>query len=184
MFFLGLPRCEKRISSIESTVSSIIDDFNFPKSTQVQRFLFALVDASSYLSAGQKHDAVMHINNFIPAANTLNKTQMKKLVTLLNKFSRDVPASPMVTRHPVTFILDKEVQNLPFESMKIVADQPISRVPSLFFLVALYKTHEMNKNSVTKEGVKLNKIYYVLNPNNDIKNTQDRLEGKFKAEVS
>ncbi len=83
-------------------------------------------------------------------------------------------------RKPTVLILDKEIQCLPWESMPCLANHPLSRIPSLHTLSLLYQTHVKNGNSIPKKGeVNSNKIFYVLNPDQNLARTQERLEPTF-----
>ncbi len=119
------------------------------------------------------------------------KTVLKELVREIEDFGSNNPTKQEGEyeneRGPVAFILDSEIQPLPWESLSVTTNQvfvqlasflhgsvmckrllkfqPCSRVPSIFFLSALYETHEKSQSSVTRIGVQNNKIFYVLNPN-------------------
>ena len=57
----------------------------------------------------------------------------------------------------------------------------MSRVPSAAFLCALNAAHKRSKTSVSRTGVRQDKIFYVLNPDKNLANTQKRLEGQLEA---
>ena len=57
----------------------------------------------------------------------------------------------------------------------------MSRVPSAAFLCALNAAHKKSKTSVSRTGVRQDKIFYVLNPDKNLANTQKRLEGQLEA---
>ena len=56
----------------------------------------------------------------------------------------------------------------------------MSRVPSASFLCALSAAHRGSK-SVSKTGIRQDKIFYVLNPDKNLESTQKRLEGELGA---
>jgi len=104
----------------------------------------------------------------------------KQAFSFVRDFGRNQPSVPANQRGPVALVLDNDVQSWPWESMPCLSGQPCSRVPSIYFLGALYSAHEASKSSVVKAGVRSDHVFYVLNPNRDLKKTQDRLEEPFK----
>lgn len=93
------------------------------------------------------------------------------------------PETEPVVRHPVVLVLDRHIQQLPWESLKCLQSppQPMSRVPSASFLCALSAAHRGSKTSVSKTGIRQDKIFYVLNPDKNLESTQKRLEGELGA---
>ena len=56
----------------------------------------------------------------------------------------------------------------------------MTRVPSLPFLFALTAAQETTTASVAKTGIRDENIFYVLNPDQNLRKTQKRLEGVFQ----
>ncbi|GBC35024.1 uncharacterized protein OCT59_023160 [Rhizophagus irregularis] len=90
----------------------------------------------------------------------------------------------------VILILDKNVQMLPWESLPCLRFQAVSRLPSLSFLRdRIMLTNHVNKKGENKRGEKtewsdyvidVNKIFYVLNPSQNLKHTQNKFEDFVK----
>ena len=82
-------------------------------------------------------------------------------------------------RNPVILILDPEVQGLPWESLPLMrrCKQPVSRVPSLPLLHSLWSAHTGTGASVVNSGVAQDSVFYVLNPDNNLPDTEKILEG-------
>jgi separase len=79
-------------------------------------------------------------------------------------------------------VLDKNIQDMPWESMTVLQDQPISRMPSLpFITVRAMQLQEQNtkKSFLVRDGVDASKTFYILNPSQDLKNTQEKFELQF-----
>merc|ERR1712223_396253 len=55
-----------------------------------------------------------------------------------------------------------------------------TRVPSLSLLFALMAAQERNAKSIAKTGVRESNIFYVLNPDKNLRKTQQRLEVPFQ----
>lgn len=83
-------------------------------------------------------------------------------------------------RHPVVLVLDREIQKLPWESLPCMAGQPATRIPSVPFLASLYEAHNHNASSVLKTQVEDRNIFFILNPEQNVPKTQDRLELPLK----
>ena len=62
--------------------------------------------------------------------------------------------------------------------------QAASRVPSLPFLRTLWSAHKADTASVVSSGVAQDNVFYVLNPDKNLAETQKRLEGALKAWAS
>lgn len=113
------------------------------------------------------------------------------------------PQQESVVRKPICLILDKAVQSLPWESIPILQNAPVSRMPSLPFIVdranaaaAAATTATKSKKKGTKSlstgtststanGVHVvdgSKTFYVLNPSKDLKSTQRAFEANFAAQ--
>ncbi|XP_007566156.1 separin [Poecilia formosa] len=81
----------------------------------------------------------------------------------------------------VVLILDKCVQRLPWESMTALRSHSISRMPSLHSLIGLSFQKETDPQSVLRQGVDLKKVFYVLDPDGNLKNAQDRFKEWFST---
>ncbi|CAG8819271.1 8283_t:CDS:2, partial [Dentiscutata erythropus] len=106
----------------------------------------------------------------------------------------------------IILILDKNVQMLPWESLPCLRKQPVSRLPSLSFLrdrilsiqhqniphnINTNTNNNHQKNQQNKQNIEnieflnhvvdKNKCYYVLNPSQDLKNTQKEFETFVKS---
>ncbi|XP_072238399.1 separin [Leuresthes tenuis] len=86
---------------------------------------------------------------------------------------REEPRSHMV------LILDKYLQKLPWESMSTLRSHSVSRMPSLQSLLGLSVDKETDSDSVLKHGVNPKKVFYVLDPDANLRNAQDRFKEWF-----
>ena len=84
-------------------------------------------------------------------------------------------------------VLDKHVQGLPWESIPILRGRPVSRIPSISFLVdrvELVREQKLSSSSPSappdRTVVDPLKTFYVLNPSGDLKTTQSTYEATFK----
>jgi len=63
--------------------------------------------------------------------------------------------------------------------MPALIDQHVTRMPSVHFLYAHWKSVADDPASVVSVGVDRRSVFYVLNPDNDLANTQKTFESWF-----
>ncbi|XP_031458631.1 separin isoform X2 [Phasianus colchicus] len=88
------------------------------------------------------------------------------------------------TREPggsVILVLDKHLQKLPWESMACLRDLPVTRLPSLRFLLS-YALTQRQANSVLCRGIDPSRTFYILNPQNNLSSTEERFRSWFESE--
>lgn len=168
---LGRPIDVQRVLKIEKAVQDLCRRLKIEEE-RYNQILFALFDGASLLS----DEDVAQANSIV----TGKKTRLADFSKSLREFGKNNPCTKEVRRHPVCFVFDKEVQSLPWEAMDILEGHPCSRVPSIHILYALYKIQEKSRSSVSKLGVRNDKVFYILNPNKDLDKTQLRLEKPFQ----
>ncbi|XP_044204007.1 separin [Thunnus albacares] len=83
----------------------------------------------------------------------------------------------------VVLILDKYLQKLPWESISILRSRSVSRMPSLHSLIGLSLQKETEPQSILKHGVDTKKVFYVLDPNANLENSQDRFKEWFSSKL-
>ncbi|KAM9813217.1 separin [Neosynchiropus ocellatus] len=82
----------------------------------------------------------------------------------------------------VVLILDKYLQKLPWESISVLKSHSVSRMPSLQSLIGLSLQKETDPKSILKEGVDKRKVFYVLDPDANLTDSQDRFKEWFGSE--
>lgn len=100
----------------------------------------------------------------------------KELSAILQKVDDSLEEIRNATRNPVILILDKSVVSLPWEMLSVLRDQPVTRMPSLRMLTLLYQHHSQQMDSVLVQGVNPSNGFYILDPDNNLKRTQDRMK--------
>ncbi|KAM7401999.1 hypothetical protein PAMP_017275 [Pampus punctatissimus] len=83
----------------------------------------------------------------------------------------------------VVLILDKYLQKLPWESISTLRSRSVSRMPSLHSLIGLTIQKETESQSILKHGVDTKKVFYVLDPNANLENSQDRFKEWFSSKL-
>ena len=165
-------------SSDRDVVESVITECISTELVPSQReFLRTLLSSTPFLKDDQILTGLTSVLNCLSEDEKLSLTKTAK-----SKLKHLATAS----RNPVIFILDSEVQSLPWESLPIMTKslQAASRVPSLPFLHALWSAHKTDTASVVSSGVAQDNVFYVLNPDKNLAETQKRLEGALKAWAS
>uniref|UniRef100_A0A803XV34 separase n=1 Tax=Meleagris gallopavo TaxID=9103 RepID=A0A803XV34_MELGA len=81
----------------------------------------------------------------------------------------------------VILVLDKHLQKLPWESMACLRDLPVTRLPSLRFLLS-YALTQRQANSVLCRGIDPSRTFYILNPQNNLSSTEERFRSWFESE--
>uniref|UniRef100_A0A8C4R0V7 separase n=1 Tax=Eptatretus burgeri TaxID=7764 RepID=A0A8C4R0V7_EPTBU len=89
----------------------------------------------------------------------------------------------MASQHPrgsVVLILDKRLHQLPWESMPVLRESSITRMPCLSFLLAT-SAQASTAGSVLNTGVNPHKTYYVLNPQANLPSTESTFRQWFES---
>ncbi|XP_059186202.1 separin isoform X2 [Centropristis striata] len=86
-------------------------------------------------------------------------------------------------RGHVVLILDKYLQKLPWESISILRSRSVSRMPSLHSLIGLSIQKETDSKSILKQGVNTKQVFYVLDPDANLGNSQDRFKEWFTSQL-
>jgi len=81
-------------------------------------------------------------------------------------------------RGHVILVLDKHLNALPWESMKMMKNQSASRILSIDLLRHLVSMKELHDDYV---HVDFNNVSYVVNPIGDLKKTEDRFHAWFRS---
>ncbi|XP_046881955.1 separin [Hypomesus transpacificus] len=82
----------------------------------------------------------------------------------------------------VVLILDKYLQKLPWESISCLRPQSVTRMPSLHSLLGLCALKESDPGCVLNRGVDTKQVYYVLNPDANLGDTEERFKDWFSSE--
>ncbi|RDD39508.1 Separin [Trichoplax sp. H2] len=95
------------------------------------------------------------------------RTAVKEISAMANKIGFISPGSRTSERYPVILILDKHLQHLPWENISILRPHPVSRMPSLPFVLSHF-----SDLSRVDYRVNLKNTFYILNPRNDLPSTE------------
>ncbi|KAG1942617.1 separin [Pimephales promelas] len=79
-------------------------------------------------------------------------------------------------------ILDKYLQRLPWENIACLKSRSVTRMPSLHAVLGHSHLKEMDSSCVLSRGVNPEKVYYVLNPDRNLPDTENRFKEWFTGE--
>ncbi|KAI1891171.1 hypothetical protein AGOR_G00162190, partial [Albula goreensis] len=85
-------------------------------------------------------------------------------------------------RGHVILVLDKYLQKLPWENISCLRTHTVTRMPSLHFLLGHCALRELDPESVLNQGVNPQEVFYVLNPDANLKDTEERFREWFTSE--
>ncbi|XP_052666207.1 separin [Harpia harpyja] len=114
-------------------------------------------------------------------AFSLCPAQPRKAQLLLQEAVEERRACATQTDGSLVLVLDKHLQKLPWESMACLKAVPVTRLPSLRFLVS-YSLAQEQSGSVLSRGVNPSSTFYVLNPHSNLLGTEERFRGWFESE--
>ena len=149
-------------------------------------------NVTSLLKEHNIHAAETWAEALVGGAYELRKTEVKVVLetltgkcntVLLNKVydclkvlqSSATPPEP----HPLIISLVHPLHDLPIESMKMLSNQPVSRIPSLPFLSAYVLLQSKRGCS----SIDPRETYYVINPSGDLRNTERTFAKWFAKEL-
>ncbi|WVQ71462.1 hypothetical protein IAR50_000999 [Cryptococcus sp. DSM 104548] len=108
--------------------------------------------------------------------------------SVLEKMEAKQVKSTNLTEEHVFLALDKNVQSFPWESIPILRGRPVSRIPSLSFLLdqVAMGNHlrpsltqslvESDNRSTTQRTVNSRRTFYILNPSGDLARTESHFK--------
>ncbi|XP_067320360.1 separin [Anolis sagrei] len=82
----------------------------------------------------------------------------------------------------VILVLDKHLQKLPWENIPCLRSQPMTRLPSLRFLLSYSLTKKHRKEAILNCGVNTTKTFYILNPHGNLPGTEKLFDDWFQSE--
>ncbi|XP_033624191.1 separin-like [Asterias rubens] len=140
---------------------------------QVDRQLCQCVlESSNHLSKLQLYSALSSLSGAATGSD-----QHVSLVSSFRQLIRDWP--PATSREPIILILDKQIQQLPWESIPILRDGAVCRMPSLYFILAQLLR---SPDATAANRLDPTDAFFVLNPSNDLANTQKTFQKWFEKE--
>ncbi|KAM8981065.1 separin isoform X1 [Sarcophilus harrisii] len=116
-------------------------------------------------------------------ANGLCQAQPEKAQELLQEAIERWKGQTGESNGHLVLVLDKDLQKLPWENIPSLRAQPVTRLPSLRFLLSYSLIRETQASSVLNRGVNPQNTFYILNPQNNLGGTEDRFRARFCSEA-
>ncbi|CAI2170099.1 16975_t:CDS:10 [Funneliformis geosporum] len=191
----------KRILKFKEKIDSLLFKCESGKSSRkrskVKKLDIEIELCKSFLRLGsgaQDQDIEDILYFLVDAYNKYNDQQVgydeidldQLIIDVQDALSYDDTMSSNVDDQHVILILDKNVQMLPWESLPCLRSQAVSRLPSLSFLRdRIMLTNHVNNKQDNNPGwldyvIDQQKSFYVLNPSQDLKRTQNEFEDFVK----
>ncbi|XP_053868201.1 separin isoform X1 [Malaclemys terrapin pileata] len=82
----------------------------------------------------------------------------------------------------LVLVLDKHLQKLPWENIPCLRTLPVTRLPSLRFLLSYNLAQRYRRGSILTCGVNPSSAFYVLNPHDNLPGTEERFRAWFESE--
>uniref|UniRef100_A0A452HG94 separase n=1 Tax=Gopherus agassizii TaxID=38772 RepID=A0A452HG94_9SAUR len=82
----------------------------------------------------------------------------------------------------LVLVLDKHLQKLPWENIPCLRTLPVTRLPSLRFLLSYSLAQRYRRGSILTCGVNPSSAFYVLNPHDNLPGTEERFRAWFESE--
>ncbi|XP_018411707.1 PREDICTED: separin [Nanorana parkeri] len=101
---------------------------------------------------------------------------------LLNKSIDKLKSKTEHKEGHLILVLDKHLQQLPWECMPCLLTRSVTRLPSLHFLLNYNLLRKHQPQSSLVRGVDPKKTFYVLNPHSNLPGTEERFRDWFKNE--
>ncbi|KAM3877857.1 LOW QUALITY PROTEIN: separin [Diretmus argenteus] len=138
--------------------------------TASEEMLKAVLSASSSLSQGElRRFALGVLPEWDEECDHLLQTAVSRLA------DKDEP------RGHVVLILDKHLQKLPWESISCLRPCSVTRMPSLHSLLGHCIQRESDPQCILKQGVDTRQVFYVLDPDANLGNSQERFKESFSS---
>ena len=109
----------------------------------------------------------------LPTAG-LKKDLVQRIVDASAASRSDPSSRQFPQRRPVILVLDEKIQRLPWEGMEFLRRSPVSRVPSVAFVLA-HGRNSFGGNDLVKSGVNLRSGHYILDPDGNLPRTRAAL---------
>ncbi|CAG9766473.1 unnamed protein product [Ceutorhynchus assimilis] len=144
-----------------------------PKTKELMHYV---TKGAGYLLFSEVQKALSYCLNKIVDENTI-----KEISQLIKEINIAVfQKSDNHLRHPIILIVDECLDSFPWEMLTILTDQPVTRLPSLYFAHLLFKSHEKE----IQRGDKIVRSHkngkYLLNPDSNLPNMEIRIQAFLK----
>jgi len=172
---------EAAVAGVNQVVEEVCSEFSLSLSDEEKTKLETVVSGACYLTPPLLHS---FLTSLLQSKTNITANAIHDITRNIIRFGQRSSSSldARSRRHPVMIILDPVIQSLPWEVLPSLytSKQPMSRVPSLSFLHCLWLSHAADKASVVRTGVATDNVFYLLNPDQSLPETEKRLDKAFR----
>ncbi|XP_044743417.1 separin [Chrysoperla carnea] len=154
-------------------IDLILKEFKYTLNDENKNLIESITLGSPYLS---RREIAILILGIIPD----NKDLSTKLSRTIGDISQNNGSFLRGPRHPVILILDQQLDYFPWEACEILKHHPVSRLPSIHYVYALYAEHKENIINGLVTNISPSKGAYVINPGKDLPEMELRMSKFFK----
>lgn len=165
---LGKISSEKKTSEVQDRCSFLINEC---KELGVSCKNPALLEV--LFSAGSAITEVECFQATVTLFDSDDESKLREIHSLLYKYLQVVGNDE---KEPTVLILDKFLHLVPWESMPLLRQKTVSRIPSLSTLKALLLSYEVQPSSIVKTGLNAKLGNCIINPDGSLSKTQDTLD--------
>ncbi|GMI87982.1 EXTRA SPINDLE POLES, RADIALLY SWOLLEN 4, homolog of separase, HOMOLOGY OF SEPARASE 1 [Hibiscus trionum] len=101
---------------------------------------------------------------------------------LIRKAANELHWEDTISREPIILVLDLDVQMLPWESIPILRQQEVYRMPSVGSISMILRRYDelVGRNAAAVPLIDPLDAFYLLNPSGDLRSTQAEFENWFR----
>ncbi|XP_066299642.1 separin-like isoform X2 [Branchiostoma lanceolatum] len=172
---LGPHGDRKRVKQLNSATTNVCKTLGSDNEVDFH-LLRLLLDSWPHLRKRHKQDSLA----YLLGTSTSSPLVQNGLDLMQKEANKITDIEDLQDRGPVIMILDRTLQRLPWESIPLLQQGKVSRMPSLRFILSHLHTMRSVPGHVLCDGVDQDNTYYILNPRNDLASTQANFLEDFK----
>ncbi|KAK7575673.1 hypothetical protein V9T40_011959 [Parthenolecanium corni] len=165
--FLGRLCDEELEELIDSRLKQAFEELKFEVTPHIKRLLLHIASGCAHLSEEDIDVAVSQIIN--------DPSAQKQVTDCIYEIKKENLIPVKTKRHPVILIVDQKLETVPWEACPVLKHHPVSRLPSIHYVHAIFKHHEdtiVNGNKILSTPLS---GFYIINPDLTLQNTEKRI---------
>ncbi|XP_074653573.1 separin-like [Tubulanus polymorphus] len=166
----------QRLQQAASAVSRICEKLGCSLDAECQQMLRILLNSAHLYDDIQP--LYQAVKESFPAVSEANARQ---IAAAIRKYSNKLESAAL-KRSPLILVLDRLLQMMPWDSIPMLINHPVSRMLSIYAISAELRLHGEDDTSVYNVGVDARKAYYILDPDNNLPHTKQTFSKWFKKQ--
>jgi len=165
-------RCKDHIEETYQQVQKVVATL-YPDGAVSYQLVEAMLGCWSHLSETLRCAALLELLKQDSSSYCINQ-----VLKLMEIFEKNFKLLLQEERGHVVLILDKQLQSLPWESINLLQNHSVSRIPSIDILMWQLK---LTNCMAMYQTVDFNAVSYVVNPKGDLSSTDLRFKTWFNS---